>query len=329
MSTHPSSATHVVFRALTADTIARLGATNVVRACDCLLIGPSRSDPEEHAAARRVWWQSDEQWDLLYAPDVLWKPPVIVWASAHIADRLNMSRALSWLCHMGLKTHDVSVVELPALPSPTTPEEPLPAFNCTASVADHAEDVLLDHFHKARPWPVERYDATVRLWEMYVDRNPLPFARTCMTVPDLSPLWLFLSHLFPREQARALLLSRLDELILTILCHEWQTPVAVFVHRSQAGLALRQLLCCTGDLFLPQRLDDWTRAGAADRAPGPRPPLGYPMNSSVYRLTEKGRRLREEGLERLTDAPALPIGGTAAYGEPWVLLEDGRLARGT
>ena len=39
--------------------------------------------------------------------------------------------------------------------------------------------------------------------------------------------------------------------------------------------------------------------------------------------------LREQGLARLTDAPELPLAGTAAYAaaQPWVLLEDGRLAR--
>ncbi|WP_437304850.1 hypothetical protein [Sorangium sp. So ce388] len=53
------------------------------------------------------------------------------------------------------------------------------------------------------------------------------------------------------------------------------------------------------------------------------------MLSEVYRLTERGMRLRDEGLDQLTDAPSLPIAGTEAYSPaaPWVLLEDGRLVR--
>ncbi|WP_438023628.1 hypothetical protein [Sorangium sp. So ce233] len=53
------------------------------------------------------------------------------------------------------------------------------------------------------------------------------------------------------------------------------------------------------------------------------------MLSKVYRLTERGMRLRDKGLDQLTDAPALPIGGTEAYAPsaPWVLLDNGRLAR--
>jgi hypothetical protein len=53
------------------------------------------------------------------------------------------------------------------------------------------------------------------------------------------------------------------------------------------------------------------------------------MLSEVYRLKERGMRLRDKGLDQLTDAPNLPIAGTEAYSPsaPWVLLEDGRLAR--
>jgi hypothetical protein len=64
-----------------------------------------------------------------------------------------------------------------------------------------------------------------------------------------------------------------------------------------------------------------------ERSPGPRPP-SYPMLSKVYRLTERGLRLRYHGLDQLADAPSLPIAGIEAYppASPWVLLENGRLA---
>lgn len=64
-----------------------------------------------------------------------------------------------------------------------------------------------------------------------------------------------------------------------------------------------------------------------ERAAGPKAEL--PMKSFRYRVTGDGLRLREQGLARLTDAPELPLAGTAAYAaaQPWVLLEDGRLAR--
>jgi hypothetical protein len=331
------SATHVVFDSITMERLLQLGATNVVRASDCLIIGPSRQDPLEHARLRQAWWNSSEQWDRLYLPEVHWKPPVAVWVSASIVERVNLWRTCSWLRHLGVATRDVLVLELDAVPPGGIPEEPLPSFDGTSSVADHPDTVLLDHFAHARPFSPERYGQAVSLWEKYIDENPLPFVRCCLRgvkgFPELAPLWAFLSYLFPRKTMEGVLrLSRLDELLLSILSGEWQTAVQVFVHKSDPGVELRQLLSCTGDLFLPDRLDQWSTHGsspAVERAPGPKPPGDSPMLSSVYRLTESGLRIREEGLKQLSDAPSLPFAGIEAYTlrTPWVLLEDGRLAR--
>ncbi len=237
---------------------------------------------------------------------------------------------------MGIATRDVLILEFDALPRPEFPEEPFPSFECVASVSDHPDEVLLEHLAQARPFSTARYNRAVSLWNKYTEENPTAFVRRCRSgvtgFPELAPLWTFLSCLFPRRTPEGTLrLSRLDELLLTILSGEWQTPVAVFVHKSREGVELRQLFSCIGDLVLPVLLNQWAAHGsspAVERAAGPRPP-DNPMLSSVYRLTERGRQLREAGLEQLTDAPALPVGGTVAYGSgtPWVLLDDGRLVR--
>jgi hypothetical protein len=261
---------------------------------------------------------------------------VVVWVSASIVQRVNLWRTCSWLRHLGIATRDVHILEFEAMPPPSMPEEPMPSFECTISVANYPDTVLLEHLARARPFSLARYDRAVNLWDKYTDENPSRFVRSCLRgvkgFQELAPLWRFLSCLFPRRTPEgALRLSRFDELILTILSGEWQTPVAVFVHKSEPGVELRQLLSCIGDLFLPERLDQWANHGsnaAVERAVGPKPP-DYPMLSSVYRISERGIQLREAGLEQLTDAPTLPIAGTEAYasGAPWVLLEDGRLDR--
>jgi hypothetical protein len=107
--------------------------------------------------------------------------------------------------------------------------------------------------------------------------------------------------------------------------------LAVCGQKSQLGAKLWEFLDCTGDLFLPRRLEQWAdhdSSAVVERATGPKPADGYPMLSLVYRLTGRGMKLRE-GLERLADAPGLPIAGTEAYStsSPWVVLDDGRLAR--
>lgn len=81
---------------------------------------------------------------------------------------------------------------------------------------------------------------------------------------------------------------------------------------------------------MQDRLDRWVNhAGGAfiERGPSDKPTHGNPMISLAYRLTDNGIRLRDEGLNQLSGAPSLPIGGTEAYGAPWVLLDDGTLAQ--
>ncbi|WP_437980765.1 hypothetical protein [Sorangium sp. So ce117] len=329
-------ATHVAFDTPTTERLTRLGATSAVRASDCLIVGPSRMDAMEHARARQAWWSSSEQWDRLYSSDIRWDLPVILWVSSSLHERVNLWRSCSWLRHLGVAHHNVFVVDFDPVHRSRIPEEPLPPFDCSASVSDHPDEVLLERLDKARPWPRERYDRAVRLWERYVDTNPLPFIERCTRgvkgFPELAPLWALLSSFFPRRSTRgAIRLSRFDELILALLSTAWQTPLAVCGQKSQLGAELWEFLDCTGDLFLPRRLEQWAdhdSSAVVERATGPKPADGYPMLSLVYRLTDRGMKLRE-GLERLADAPSLPIAGTEAYStsSPWVVLDDGRLAR--
>jgi hypothetical protein len=326
------SGTHVGYDPFTTERLLKLGATNVVRASDRLVMGPSRRDAKAHARARKAWWRSAKKWDRLYSPDVRWETPVVLWVSTNIVERVNLWRTCSWLRHLGIATRDVLILELDPVPPVRILAEPRP-FDTTSSVSDHPDDVLLERLKAARPWPRARYDRAVRLWDQFVDANPSRFVRSCTRgvdgFPELAPLWTFLSAFFPRRSGDgALRLGRFDELLLTVLSDKWMTPVDVFVHRSPAGEELLQWLLATGDMFTDYRLAQWAQhgSGAVERAPGPKPP-GHPMLSSVYRLTDAGRRLRDEGLQQLSDAPPLPIGGIELYtpSSPWVLVEGGQV----
>ncbi|WP_437306027.1 hypothetical protein [Sorangium sp. So ce388] len=330
-------ATHVAFDGLTTEQLLQIDATDVVRASDRLIIGPSRRDALEHARARRVWWGSTEEWDKLYSSDVHWVPPIVLWVSASLHERVNLWRACSWLRQLGIEHHDIFVLDFePVPPSRAASREVLTRpFTCSESVSDHSDEVLLERVGKALPWPRERYDRAVRLWDSYVDENPLPFVENCLHgvegFSELAPLWALLSRFFPRRTAEgSLRVSRFDELLLALLSTEWKTPLDLLAHESETQMNLWHLLSCTGDLFLPRRLEHWADHGSSafvERAPGPRPDVT--MKAFAYRLTERGVQLRDKGLEQLTDAPSLPIAGTEAYSPsaPWVLLEDGRLAR--
>lgn len=346
----PLSGTHITFDPPAEDRLVKLGATNIVLAHESLLIGPSRRDPPEHVRTREVWFSSQEEcsgkdesgesFDRLHSSDVRWEPPIVLWTTQSLDHRVNLWRTCSWLRDLRIPCSDVLIVELEPVYGAMKrfPEPPRrPQFDCRGSVAHHPDEVLLDRLDKACPWPVERYDGAVRLWDSYADENLLPFVESCARgvegFPELAPLWGLLSCFFPRRTTEGTLrLSRYDDLILSILSvEEWQTPVGVMCNKSHLGLDLRDLVSCTGDLFLGDRLAQWAKhdsSAAVERAPGPKPP-DYPMLSKVYRLTERGKRLRDHGLDQHTDAPSLPIAGSEVYSAsaPWVLLEDGPLAR--
>ncbi len=320
------SATHLVFGAIAADRLAQLGAVNVVCANDRLVLGPSRRDVAEHVRARSAWWGiPPEAWDRLYAPDVRWERPIVVWTSASTADTLNLWRACSRLQEQGLSERDVLVIRFEPAPRRPGAVRRHERFECSESLGDFSDEILLNRLSRARPFSRARFARAVDLWRRFVQPNPLGFARRCAReAPDV---WALLSSFFPRVTPSGLRLSRFDEQLLNVLSmEEWKTTVRLYANDDEEWQAL---LCCTGDVWLPGHLDRWTEHGptpAVERAPGPRPDVR--MKEHVYRLTERGARLRA-GLERLTDAPPLPIGGTEAYGAPWAVRDDGRLVRYT
>ncbi|WP_437995901.1 hypothetical protein WMF26_32465 [Sorangium sp. So ce185] len=327
-------ATHVAFSAGMPERLLRMGAAHVARGFDCLLVGPSRRDVEEHLRERQAWWGSSEEWDP-FLSDLRWEPPIVLWVSTCLRERVDLWKTCSWMRRLGVACQDVLVLEFePAPPSATVDERP-PPFDCYSSVAHHPDDVLLEHLDKAQPWSIERYDNAVRLWDSYVDEDPFPFVESCIRgvvgFPELAPMWTLLSSFFPRMTGEGCLrLSRFDELILMLLSSEWKTPLSMCGQNSQLAGLLWEFLDCTGDLFLPLRLEHWAEHKSSvvvERTPGPNP--DEPMKSFAYRLTERGTQLRDRGLEQLAEAPRLPIAGTEAYAPsaPWVLLQDGRLAR--
>lgn len=327
------SGTHVAFDAPTADRLLKLGATNLVRACDSIQVGPARRDVLEHTRRREAWFGCPDTWNYLYSTDVRWETPVVLWVSAGVGDRLSLWRACSWLRDRGVPRRDVLILEfdpVPPRPGATPSSEP---FEWCQSVSDHAEEVLVAHLPTARHWPRRSYDQAVKLWEQYVDPDPRRFARTCLRgvqgFPELGRMWTFLSRFFPRIRAdRTLRVSRYDELLLCALSTEWRTPVKVYIHEVLQPCWV--FFGCTGDVTVANRLAEWAKhnaSAAVEYAPDPRGPEN-PMLSHVYRLTARGMQLRAR-LPQLADAPRLPVGGAEAYAPeaPWVLRDDGRLMR--
>jgi len=317
--------THVAFDAPTADRLLSLGATNVVRASDNLLLGPSHREAAKHAQRRAAWWSSSEDWDRLGSTDVRWEAPVIVWVSASPQQRVNLWRTCCRLRDLGLSHRDVLVVDLER-PARRNPDHD--PYGCGETVADHSSEVLLARLAGARAWTSTRYRYAAELWVRYTDPDLTRFARTCLRgvpgFPELAAVWSLLSGFFPRRAADGgLRLSNFDELLLHRLSEEWQTAVTVFVRGPEEW---ERVICCTGDLFVPDRLDQWAVHGAApavEWAAGPKPETR--MLSRVYRVTETGRRIREAGIEGVEGGPPLPVAGAEAYGVEagWIVPAGG------
>ncbi|MFT3766902.1 MAG: hypothetical protein QM820_15495 [Minicystis sp.] len=327
---HPTmaSATHVVFDPCVPERLEKLGVQRVLCACDTLLNGPSRRNVRAHARAREAWWGAEDDADGLRSPYIRWEPPIVVWVSSNLLDRMNLLRTCSRLRQARIPSREVFVIELG--PTPWGGEEPAPRLGCFGSVIDYTDEELSARFQRAHPFRPARYDRAVSLWDKYVDPNPLRFARACAHgvpgFPELAAVWEVLSAYFPRRTARGTLsLSRFDETLLNLLSDEWQTPAALFVQKSPTGKALREFLWCTGDVFLSRRLDDWATFGSA-----PAVERAESAGLETYRLTEHGLRLRTQPLTHFAFAPRLPVAGATAYAEesPWVLLDDGKLVQG-
>jgi hypothetical protein len=333
------SGIHVAFDGPGAERLLELGATNVVLAYDLLGIGPNRRDVLEHTRTRQVWFEDDEPYDddrlydHLYAAEVRWETPVVVWATPSLHDRLNLWRTCSWLHDQGIRRRDALIIDLPPRPRRPGARPRSEPFDCDDSVFYQSDEALQAHIAPARPWPHERYDQAVKLWEQYVSADPRRFAQRCFRgvpgFPELGPLWSFLSRFFPRMSAeRTLRVSRYDEILLHALSTAWQTPVKVYI--GDVIQRCGEFFSCAGDGAMAARLSGWARHGsipAVESAPVPGDE-DLPMRSHVYRLTERGMQLRA-GLPELADAPRLPVGGAEAYAPeaPWVLLDDGRLVR--
>ena len=226
-----------------------------------------------------------------------------MWVSASLHERVNLWRTCSWLRHLGFAHHDIFVLDFEPVPPSRAASRELLArpFTCSESVSNHADEVLLDRLGKARPWSGERVRSRRLPLGQLRRREPLVVRRRAAGLASkafrsLLPCGRSSPASFqegPRREPCAESIRRNRSLCLST---EWQTPAGVAAQKSETLVDMWHLLFCTGDLFLPRRLEHWANhdsSAAVERAPGPKPPnAGYPMLSEVYRLTERGMRLR-------------------------------------
>src|SRR5262249_21954518 len=140
---------------------------------------------------------------------------------------------------------------------------------------------------------------------------------------DLLEIGTFQAGFFPRFDGSRLVLSQVDNLLLSCVGDQWSTPVDVFVRRSAAGEELREWASHTGDVFVATRLRAWARhnevRAALDREPH-RPERR--MLEERYRLSTVGQKIMRDGLDEIAQGVPLAVGGVVAYDPlaPWVVV---------
>ena len=311
---------HLVHGDSAAATVAHNGVpSDAIRVFkDLLTVGPCDEDPARHRTLRSAYWHTGA-WprEAALPPDA----PLIVWATLAWSDQLF----LWWL----FDAFERDGVDLPRL----SWAQPHAGERFHASVGGVSAAALSEALAQARPVSPAQLAQGASLWRKYAAESPLAFdeARRAgsPSFPELARTAEVHGVWFPRRVGVRLRLAAFDELILSTLNEEWRTPSDLL--RTDPGQHIPdRFFLPFGDLFFLRRLRDWADHGilkSEDRG-------GDSAFSAVaYRREASGRRLVEEGLKTVADAPPLYVGGCHVNNsaEPWVRIDDGddwRLARG-
>jgi hypothetical protein len=163
----------------------------------------------------------------------------------------------------------------------------------------------------------------VELWGQYASPSPLAFdearRRGSSVFPELTSSAELHGAWFPRFEGGRLRLSELDSILLGCVSDSWLTTYDHFQALPHDQLA--RLVWPFDAFFAVERLCAWAAHGALEREPLVD---DNPFARDRFRATERSRRLLEQGLDGVGDAPPLYVGGCAVNdpASPWVRIED-------
>jgi hypothetical protein len=175
-----------------------------------------------------------------------------------------------------------------------------------------------------RPWVA----LAASLWRHYAGKSPRDFDQACRKAyaraPNLKIDTRIFSAFFPQinvARGSQLRLSEFDQTLFNQLdTVQWRRPIDLFNHEVYKFVSL-------GTSIIPWRLKAWdthlvSNPSITTRNDGP---ADNAFKAISCRLTAHGKRLRDYGLEKVTEAPGLALGGCVAYAPnpPWVRWNRG------
>lgn len=295
-----ANAVHIAHGDSAAATLRQLGARTVWVRRDLLTVGPCDADPIRHRALRRQFWGGDPDTPSglpgVDADDELQRAlagaggaPVVIWASRAWSDLPFLWSVVDALARLG--------AERPWLARPTGDDATVSVGGIEPARVRSALDVV-------EPLGEEVARSCVNFWQAYTAPSPLPFdelrRRGARVVPELGRILEGHAAWFPWRRDGGIALSDAD--------------AAIFHWADDGALDhCRHLLHWIGDRSLFARVAAWRALGRLDgddRAP---------------RLTEAGRRLRDEGAPSVADLPPWWIGGCRVNdpATPWLRVATG------
>lgn len=315
-----------------AGALRQLGALYVIVTTDELATGPSSSNPHEHVAMRKLYWQqlarlgpqpeqlpqvTHQERQVFDADGLRAKlrqaPPgalVRVWASRQYNDQLFLAWALDGLKRARIPVSRVRLVH--------AGHQELDRLN---------PEQFTRYAKGAKSLRREFLEEALRVWRSFTSKNPERLRQEGRSSTFVGHIVGHYALALPRCLGRSdvrLRLSVFDESVLGRLSpRSWTSAFDL----CSAPQILKDLVVSSfgPDLFV-RRLWAWSEhsgRGAVDRREGRK---GYGVLLAEYKLTEVGRQLLDGGMRNHGDAPALHVGGYSVFATSarWVAMKQGR-----
>jgi hypothetical protein len=312
------TAIHLVAGSAGAGWVKAIGAKRGIASDDRLTSGPCDVDPVRHAELRRAWdtevapyteWRSALDLAKLRtviagdAPIVLWgtraySDLVWIWWALDALDRIGAARVRCWL----------------ARPHCDDPYARVGMFDA---------DAMREAFAAATAVTAEQWREGAELWSKFASPSPLAFdearRRGSRAFPELTSNAELHGAWFPQFADGRLRLSELDEILLGNVGDSWRTPRKIV--GALPADRLMQLVWMFDAYFHAERLRQWATIGVLEREPAEKDNL---YDEDRFRATDRARALLSDGLERVSDAPPMQVGGCRVNGpaSPWVRIDD-------
>jgi hypothetical protein len=329
-------AVHVIRGDSAGGSIKAAGACPLVCLPDNLAVGPSSRAPHQHRRLRLRYWRAEwrdtvrleDKENLLPPGDAVFSAPdlaravfaaergrVLLWASGCWGDLLFLGWAVDALDRAEVAPDRIGIA------GPRSATFPLGYLNPEQMARFGAMPRLLGRSQAA---------TLRRLWGAFTSATPGPLAELRdgaeQPLPTLRRESAFYAALLPRLKRRGsrLGLPEVDDALLSALSErEWRSlPDLLRTPPSRARWptsAVFAMLRVYGEFFIETRLRRWSRSPSA-AVECVKQPGRYPL---AFRLTARGARILERGMEEAAILPRTQIGGHDVTGAGlWVCATE-------